>query len=95
MELTWAKVDGAVALRAHFDAVKRGKVSGPTQVALAKMLELNPNTVYAWKVGFRRPGPELRDALKRILRIKPDSWLTAKELEDAQNIRKVRRKSAA
>lgn len=95
MELTWANVDGAVALKAHFEAVKRGKVSGPTQTGLAEMLELNPNTVYAWKVGFRRPGPELRGALKRILGIQPDSWLTKKELKDAQSIRRVRRKSAA
>lgn len=89
MESTWANLRGPRQLRAHFDAVKRGDVAGPTQEGLAELLGVTPGAVYFWKVGFRRPGPDFKAALHRILDIDPDSWLTAKDHK------KVRRARAA
>lgn len=73
---------GAVALRKFLDAA-----DAPSQRSLADRLGTKEGVVYAWKVGFRRPGPEYRAALERIAGIAVDLWLTPEERNRAKKLR--------
>lgn len=82
MDCRWRKVPGCVALRAYFEA--EGALS---QRELAARLGTKEGVIYAWKVGFRRPGPEYRQALARICGIPVDAWLTTAERRAALRLR--------
>jgi len=70
----WKSVLGCALLRRYLEAVQ-----SPTQRALAERLGTKEQTVCSWKSGFRRPGHEYREALRKIAKIPLDSWLTPSE----------------
>lgn len=82
MQKRWRSVRGYLLFK---DALS--KEGAPAQRELAAQLGVGENTVYFWKVGFRRPRSEIRDAIERILGVPADSWLTATELGKAKRLR--------
>lgn len=89
MECKWKQTAGARKLRRFLsDARLRVREPGSLgQAELAERLGTKANVVYAWTVGFRRPGHEFRMALERIAGIRPDDWLTSKERADLSRVR--------
>jgi len=82
MDCRWRSVRGCVLLRAYL-----ASDNAPTQKSLAERLGTTEGVIYAWKVGFRRPGIDYRDALHRIAGIDPDEWLTTAERRRSRAIR--------
>jgi transcriptional regulator with XRE-family HTH domain len=54
-----------------------------SQASVAKALDLAQPSVSAWCSGFSRPEPHHREALRRLLGIKPAWWMTDDEFASA------------
>ena len=91
MQGKWHDVRGAKQLRYHFEAeVPKWVTTAQLQRQLAEKLGVREGTVYFWRVGFRRPTPEMREALEGVLGIPQDAWLTQDELARMRRIRRLR-----
>lgn len=76
----WYNLPGAVALRRLVGRGHHASGAGTVgQAALARSLSLNPNVVYAWKMGTKRPRPGNRRILERVYGIPAEAWWTAEE----------------
>jgi peptidoglycan/xylan/chitin deacetylase (PgdA/CDA1 family) len=86
-DLKWRNLRGNVMLREYLDRHAKGASSpgerrtliAAAQKRLAKALRTSVPTVYAWRVGFRRPGDDYQAALARICGIQPIHWRTKEE----------------
>jgi transcriptional regulator with XRE-family HTH domain len=80
----WRALPGCAALRA---AMRDGRAADlpasmcgvPTHAEMALRLGVSSASVYAWCIGFRRPGPTARELLERVAGIPRAAWLTAEE----------------
>lgn len=78
----WWLLRGCVLFRAYLE---RDDALG--QRELAAKLGTTAGTIYFWKVGFRRPGPEFRDALLRLCGIPLNAWKTPAERRTEKRLR--------
>jgi transposase-like protein len=87
MDRRWDALPGPGLLRAF---LARQKDDGWTSAKLAGQLGVTPSAVYFWSIGFRRPmSPDIRQALKRITKVRASAWSTKEELAEERRLRSL------
>lgn len=94
-KLRWLDLKGRALLQKYLErATDREQTPGDRRSAIAQAtrelaatLGTSAVTVYSWRIGFRRPGPDYYEPLKRIAGIAPDAWRTREEKARARRLR--------